>query len=283
MTAPTRPVLRWHGGKWRLAPWILDHMPSHRVYVEPFGGGASVLLRKKRSITEVYNDLDGSVVNFFQVCRDQARELARRCALTPYARAEYLGLYESTDDPVEAARMLVCRSFMGQNSKGVFVPSGFDGRMNDDQYTSRIGALVELPETILLVAARLRGVMIEHCPAIALMERYDTPTTLHYVDPPYLPEARGRNETEGRRRVYTHDLKRADHEKLLEFLPALQGMVMLSGYPSKLYESALRSWTRVETEARADGDNQRTEVLWLNPACAAALEAEAMPLFKEVS
>ena len=92
---PTRPVLRYMGGKWRLAPWILRHLPPHRTYVEPFGGAASVLLRKPRAYAEIYNDLDGEIVSLFRVLRDPeaAAELVRRIALTPFAREEFDGNY----------------------------------------------------------------------------------------------------------------------------------------------------------------------------------------------
>ena len=69
---PRRAALRWHGGKWILAPWIIAHFPPHRVYTEAFGGGASVLLRKGRAKSEVYNDLDSEVVNLFRVLQDRA-------------------------------------------------------------------------------------------------------------------------------------------------------------------------------------------------------------------
>lgn len=91
---PSRPILRWHGGKWKLAPWIIQNMPAHRTYVEPFGGAASVLLRKPRSYAEVYNDLDGDLVNLFRVTRDRGEELIRALELTPFAKDEFLGAYE---------------------------------------------------------------------------------------------------------------------------------------------------------------------------------------------
>ena len=99
-------VLNYHGSKYSLAPWILRHLPPHRVYVEPFGGGASVLLRKRRSYAEVYNDLDGEIVNFFRVLRDPAlrADLINACRLTPYARDEFDQAYEPTDDSLERAR-----------------------------------------------------------------------------------------------------------------------------------------------------------------------------------
>jgi len=112
--APTRPVLRYHGGKWRLASWIISHFPPHRVYVEPFGGAASVLLRKPRSYAEVYNDMDGEIVNVFRVLRDpaRARELERVLRLTPFAREEFELSYIRDEDPIEQARRTIVRAFI---------------------------------------------------------------------------------------------------------------------------------------------------------------------------
>src|SRR3954471_8601570 len=104
MSEPTRPVLRYHVGKWILAPWIISHFPSHRVYTEAFGGAASVLMRKPRSYGEVYNDLDGEIVNLFHVLRGpRAGELIASLRLTPFARIEFEESYETAADPVEQA------------------------------------------------------------------------------------------------------------------------------------------------------------------------------------
>ena len=118
MTDVKRPVLRWHGGKWRLAPWVIRHFPPHRIYVEPFGGAGSVLLRKPRAYAEVYNDLDGDVVTLFRVLRDeaQAARLIELLKLTPFSRDEFLAAYEPTEDPVERARRLVARCFMAHGT-----------------------------------------------------------------------------------------------------------------------------------------------------------------------
>ena len=103
----TRPLVRYHGGKWMLAPWIIAHFPPHRTYVEPFGGGGSVLLRKTRSYAEVYNDLGGEIVNLFRVARARGEELARLVELTPFARAEFAESYEPAEDELEEARRLI--------------------------------------------------------------------------------------------------------------------------------------------------------------------------------
>ncbi|MBH9009927.1 DNA adenine methylase [Pseudomonas aeruginosa] len=108
MKGVRRPILRYHGGKWKLAPWIIQHLPPHHTYVEPFGGAASVLLRKARSHAEVYNDLNGDVVNLFRVARDHGEKLRQALTLTPFARDEFEASYVETTDPLERARRFEC-------------------------------------------------------------------------------------------------------------------------------------------------------------------------------
>jgi DNA adenine methylase len=258
----TRPALRWHGGKWLLAPWILEHFPEHRVYVEPFGGAASVLIRKPRSYAEVYNDLDGDVVSFFRVLRsERAGELIASLRLTPFAREEFLTAYDKASDPVEEARRLVIRSFMGFGSDGFNRdrPTGF--RANSSRSgTTPAHDWVNYPDSLREIVERLQGVCIESRPAIDVMKQHDAPTTLHYVDPPYMHDTR----KSGHR--YRHEMDAEAHGELLGTLLRLEGIVVLSGYPHALYDAALSKWWRVERKALADGARPRTEVIWMNRA-----------------
>lgn len=285
----TRPVLRWHGGKWKLAPWIIAHLPPHRVYVEPFGGAASVLLRKPRAYAEVYNDLDDEVVTLFRVLQDerQAARLIALLALTPFARREFEIATAPSDDPVERARRLVIRAFMGFGSNAhaasaVALKNGFRShtrgvatagrstgfRANSNRSgTTPAQDWLNYPDALRRTVERLRGVIVEHRDAARVIAQHDGPETLHYVDPPYLPETRSpANKYDLKYRMYRHELDRGGHERLLEQLRGLSGMVALSGYPHPLYDDALSGWRRIETAAHADGARPRTEVLWLNPA-----------------
>ena len=265
IASPRRPIVRYHGGKWILAPWIISYFPAHRIYVEPYGGGASVLLRKPRARAEVYNDLDGEIVNLFRVVRDRGEDLRRALELTPFARAEFEASYELTEDPLEQARRTVVRSFMGfgssaatqgKSKKGGRPSTGF--RSNSDrsgttpamdwrQYPVEFGAIID----------RLRGVIIEQRDALEVLKLHDSPATLHYIDPPYLPETRDAGAD------YRFELTEEDHIRLAETLRGLEGAVIVSGYPSDLYEDLYRGWLRAERAALADGALPRTEVLWM--------------------
>lgn len=274
--APKRPVLRWHGGKWRLAPWIIEHLPPHRVYVEPFGGAASVLLRKPRAYAEIYNDLDGEAVNLFQVLRDaaQAARLCRDLSLTPFARQEFERAYEPASDPVERARRLIVRSYMGFGAEGNHLrPTGFRANSNRS-HTTPAGDWRNYPDEIGSFVERLRGVVIESRDAITVMRQHDGPETLHYLDPPYVQDLRSpkrRAAGGGLYHVYAHELTDDDHANLLGALGTLTGMIVLSGYPCALYDAALKGWHQIRRAAMADGARPRTEVLWLNPAAAMGL------------
>jgi DNA adenine methylase len=278
---PTRPLLRWHGGKWMLAPWIISHFPAHRIYVEPFGGAASVLVRKERSYAEVYNDLDDDVVNLMRVLRDNDLGYQLHAAVlhTPFARTEFNQAYKPTDDPVERARRLIIRSFMGFGSDGHngARPTGFRASSNRSG-TTPAHDWANYDEALELIIWRLRGVVVENRPAIEVMAQQDTPQTLHYVDPPYIWETRSKGKNSSRKN-YRHEMSNDDHAKLLSFLRTLKGMVVLSGYAHPLYEDALADWHRVERAALADGARPRVEVLWINPAAQAARPHKQRDLF----
>jgi DNA adenine methylase len=279
MTAPTRPVLRWHGGKWKLAPWIISHFPRHRIYVEPFGGAASVLLQKPRCYAEVYNDLDADLINLFRVLRSPAAADALLTALrlTPFGRDEFKACYAPSTDPVERARRMIARSFMGHGSGAVFCrPTGFRANANASGAHNTAAEWGGYPECLVAIIERLKGVVIENRPAPDVMTAADSAETLHYVDPPYVPATRSDRSRKGGTlyHAYAHEMTDDDHRALLDALRRLTGYVVLSGYPSALYDDALGDWRRVTTSALADGARERTEVLWINPAGASALDAE---------
>jgi DNA adenine methylase len=273
-----RPVLRYHGGKWILAPWIIGFFPKHRIYVEPFGGGASVLIRKPRSYAEVYNDLDDEIVNVFRILRDsrQAEELARLISLTPWSRTEFYAAYEPTEDPLERARRTIARAYMafGTTSRRAN-RTGFRVRCYR-QHTTAPRDWVRYPAAIAAFCERLKGVAIENRDALMVMAQQDSPETLHYLDPPYPRSTRPSQKWDSRNdRAYAHEMTDDDHRELARIAHQLDGFVMISGYPCELYDRELyHDWQRHERGHLADGAQKRTEVLWLNPACVSALRGE---------
>jgi DNA adenine methylase len=122
--------------------------------------------------------------------------------------------------------------------------------------------LDELPT----IAERLQRVELHCVDAIDLIERYDSPITLHYLDPPYL------QATRTARNVYKHEMSDEDHLRLLDTITDLEGMVVLSGYRNPLYDHALKDWERITIEianhaGQAKTKSRRVEVIWLSPSC----------------
>ncbi len=263
MTSMRHPLIRYHGGKFRLSDWIISHFPSHQTYVEPFGGGASVLLAKQPSRMEVYNDLDDDVVNFFEVLRDQqlAEQLAQMIEHTPYSRTEFLNARADTQDKLEKARRLVIRAQMGFGSAGATKGNtGF--RLDSARGGSDIVKIWKRqPEVILQAAARLKKVLIENRDAVKVIEDHDRPDTLFFVDPPYVLDTRSMGG-----KAYRHEMTNADHEQLLSVLMSCSGKVILCGYEHLIYESLpWKKITRTVAAAGQSGSVMREEVLWINP------------------
>lgn len=270
--SPTRPALRYHGGKFRLASWVISHFPRHRIYVEPFGGAASVLLRKPRAWSEIYNDMDAEVVTLFRVLRnrEKAAELVRLLELTPYAREEFEAAYEDTDCEIEVARRLCVRSFMGFGSSATVKRHRTGWRSNSNRSgTTPAHDWMHYPDALCAVIERLRGVVIECRPAIDVLQLHDHVDALHYVDPPYVQSTRVGLVSGRGNHAYNHEMSDDDHRELATVLRGLCGAVVLSGYPCALYDRELYpDWRRVERRHHADGARSRTEVLWLNDKAA---------------
>jgi DNA adenine methylase len=263
-TVTAHPLVRYHGGKWRIAPWIISFFPPHRVYVELFGGGGSVLLRKGRGHEEIYNDLDGGIVNLFRVARDRGEELRRKTALTPFAREEYALSYKFTDDPVERARRTLVRAYMGRSSGGATGALNEDGRQSTGFRSSsdRLGktasrAWAGYSDALEAVTERLQGVVIENRDALEVIEQHDSPYTLFYADPPYPLSTRDAGIG------YRFEMSDEDHIRLAEKLNSVKGMVIVSGYGCPLYRELYKGWTRAICKEYSNEHTERTEVLWM--------------------
>lgn len=300
--AITRPMLRYHGGKYRLAPLLLQLFPSHNVYTEAFGGAASVLLLKPRCHAEIYNDLDREVVNVFRVMQDkrQAKELERRLKLTPYAREEFLLAYQPTRSPIEKARRTIIRSFMGFGSDSITRTKasmvGFNTRISSTMATgfrwngnnrsvTPAHDWISYSGFIPLFCERLQGVVLENRPAVDILIKMDKPDALHYIDPPYPFSSRkvGNGTTPAHR--YRHEMTDRDHERLAEVVHSLKGMVIISSYPGVLYERLYRGWQTVSWEGGqyAGGTGKaasryRTEMVYMNDACYNQQKQARLPL-----
>lgn len=273
-----RPLIRWHGGKWKIAKWIISHFPRHQCYVEPYGGGASVLLQKHPAASELYNDLDDGLIQLFRVLQDpeQAARLIQLLEITPFSMREFERAYQPAGgDPVETARRTLARSFMGVGTSGTSGRStGFRRTVSEGKYPAKEWST--FPPALQLTVERLRDVVIESCDAMDLMRDIDEPETLFYLDPPYIPSTRGKK---ARRKgllyhSYHHELTVEQHLALLEQLKTMRGMILLSGYPHALYDDNLPGWQRVERVAHAHSGLPRVECLWINPAAQEKLAAQ---------
>lgn len=270
MLKPSRPILRYHGGKWELASWIISRLPSHRVYVEPYGGAASVLMKKPRAYGEVYNDLDNEVVNLFRVLRDSPEDLASRVIATPFSRAEYVAAFSHSDDPIEWARRILVRSHMG------FAGAATHGKLTGFRAASTNSGSHPaqqwraFPPSLAATIERWRGVVIENREATEIIAQQDAPSTLFYLDPPYVFSTRDHGTD------YRHELSDEQHRSLAEQLRDINGMAVLSGYHSPLYDELFGDWHQEEREAISEAAGNRVEVLWFNPAAYQALNSSQL-------
>ena len=253
-----KAIFKYPGSKWSLANWIISFFPEHHSYLEPFFGSGAVLFNKPRSNIETVNDLDGNVVNLFEWIRKAPERLAHEIYYIPYARKVYDDAFSLVpEDSFEKAVNFYIRLNMGHG----FRTNGEKvGWKNDVQGRERAYAAqnwCRLPEKIIQAAERLRGVQIENRPAVEVMQRFNSPKVLIYLDPPYVLGTRHGKQ-------YRCEMDDTGHNDLLDAALAHKGPVLISGYDNPLYADRLGSWHREETICYSQTASRKREVLWMN-------------------
>jgi DNA adenine methylase len=256
----------WYGGKFNHLNWLLPLLPDATHYCEPFGGSASVLLNRKPSPVETYNDLDGELVNFFRVLRDSQEELIRAIGLTPFSREELrIAAEELVDNlsELERARRFFVRA---RQVRTGLAQTASVGRWAHCKLTSRAGMAGAVSrwlgsvEGLSEIVQRLLRVQIENSPAIEVIQRYDSEETLFYCDPPYPHASRGDAN------AYRYEMTDDEHRQLAEVLRNVKGRVALSGYHCDLLDKLYEDWDYIEASSKQclSVKQPRTEVLWMN-------------------
>lgn len=260
----------WYGGKYSHLTWLLPLLsaPGITTYCEPFGGSAAVLLNRDPAPVEAYNDIDGDVVNFFRVLRDETDALVRAISLTPFAREEYAlacGPQRQDLPAIERARRFYVRA---RQTRTGLAQTASVGRWANCIGTSRsamagvVSRWVGGADRLEAIANRLAGVQIENRPALDMVETYDTPATLFYIDPPYLHATRGDSK------AYGYEMSDNAHQRLAAAVSMVAGLVAVSGYDSDVMRSSYPTpgWRVVFGQERTNhaSKGRRTECLWVN-------------------
>jgi DNA adenine methylase len=263
-TPRLRPAVKWHGGKHYLALRIIERLPAHRRYVEPFAGGLNVLLNKPPAGVEVAADLNAGLMQFYRVLRDRTGELLGRLTGLPYGPETFAWSRAEGDpgDEVDAAAQFLARNRHSRGGLGRDL--AWSGRLRGGR-PGDLNAWETMKPELPRLARRLARVKLRCQDAVELIREFDGPDTLFYLDPPYLHETRTAVDT------YAHEMSWADHVRLLEAVGGCRGMVAISGYPDPLYDEALRDWERLEFDmpnnaGQTRSKQRRVEVLWLRGA-----------------
>lgn len=271
-----KPPAKIFGGKYYLKDKILGLFPprsSYHTYVEAYGGMGNVLLaHDPTNKSEVFNDLDGDVSNFFSVLQSQVQfdQFKHLAALAPFSEKQFkrslAALASHKKNPLVPADaayhfFVVARQSRAGNREdfATCTKTRLRRRMNE-----QVSAWLSGVENLYDVHQRLQRVLIRNVPATALLIEFDNAETVHYLDPPYLPSTRVA-ATE----YHDFEMSEDDHVKLLDVIKKSRSKILLSGYHSSLYDTELKSWKHQEFSlpnnvSGAKVKRRMVEVCWYN-------------------
>lgn len=266
-----RPPFSYYGGKARIADWVISHFPPHEVFVDLFGGAANIVLNKPPVRLDVYNDLDSQIVNFFRVLRERTEEFIQAVELTPYSREEFDRARKDGDNPDDFERARRFFVLMKMSSyPGRVERCSWRWKNTTRQRGNEFIDAWRNTDYLASIAGRFKCIQIENSDYRKALERYDGAGTLFYADPPYLHTTRYKK---GNARGYTEELDSPEaHREIAQRLGEVQGMTLVSGYQSPLYDEIYAGWQRAETTTRDSNQNERVECLWISPNASVRLE-----------
>lgn len=254
---PTTAPLRYFGGKWDLAKWIVpilgDVFPNHKHYIEPYGGGFGVGFQKRAVDTQVYNEINPAPLHFFRTLKNRPGELIAAIAAMNWDDQEY---HNEPSGPIDRAARIYLKARTGFTGAGGRWDCGISRNRMDDRDHYDIQSL--LAATDMLCATR-----ISNKPAMRCIKDWDCSDALLLVDPPYLHAARGTKDSRrgnpakaSPRRQYQFEMTEAEHIDLVMLLRSVKAGVILCGHDSPLYDSLCDGWIK-----HSHRDSQ--ECLWI--------------------
>lgn len=257
-----RQIVKYPGSKWNIAPQLVELIPEHHSYVEPFFGSGAVLFNKPVSDIETINDLDHDVVNLFRCIQKDSERLARLVMTTPFSREEYERQFEGCTSTLYASNFQRAAGFLIKCWQGHgFRTNGYKvGWKNDVVGREKAYALwnwYRLPDWIIDITERLRKVQIENRPALEVIERFNYSQVFMYLDPPYMLGTRSGKQ-------YMHEMTDAEHEELLQMILQSRAKIMISGYETDMYNDYLSGWEKKQFSSCAEHGKPRVETVWMN-------------------
>lgn len=256
-----RTPLSYYGGKQKLATRIINLIPEHQLYCEPFLGGAAIFFAKEPSAVEVLNDTNKELMNFYAVCRNRFHDLSALTRVTLHSREDHDRAWIIYNKPhlfdevrrAWAVWVLSTQSFSSQLDANW----GYD--KTDDTTTAKIAN--KRDQFTEQLAFRLQHVQLECADALYIIDSRDSNDSFFYVDPPYYNACMGHYD----------GYSESDFEELLKRLAGIKGKFLLSSYPSELlsrytakYKWHAQSMEQTVIAAGAGKRKAKTEVMTAN-------------------
>lgn len=254
-----RSIIKYYGGKHYIAKYLLEIIPKHNLYIEPFFGGGNMFFSKPPSKMEIINDLSDNIFSLYKVIADENKykQLQHRLELTPY-HAKFRDDYkQKLNEKLTIEDRAFYYLYVNRTSfNGV---GGFScTKLIRNNMIRSVSDYLSLIPHLEEIHNRLRNAVVENKDALELIQKYDDNDVFFYLDPPYVQSTRRSNQK------YMIEMSDEDHERMINLILKSKAKIMLSGYDNEIYNKLVENeWNRLELES-PNSCSDATEYVWIN-------------------